>query len=37
MREVTIPLLEKFQQSIPFLYDDITPMDKQSEGMKKAR
>lgn len=37
MRQVTIPLLEEFKQKIPLLYDDIEPLAKQSEGMKKAR
>lgn len=37
MRQVTIPLLAEFQARIPMLFDDISPMDKQSEGMKKAR
>lgn len=37
MREVTIPLLAEFQSNIPILFDDITPMDKQSEAFKKAR
>lgn len=37
MRQVTIPLLREFQSKIPLLYDDIEPMQKQSEAMKKAR
>lgn len=37
MREVTIPLLLEFQNRIPMLFDDIEPMAKQSEQMKKAR
>ena len=37
MRQVTIPLLQEFQEKIPLLYDDIVPMQKQSEAMKKAR
>lgn len=37
MRQVTIPLLAEFQAKIPMLFDDISPMNKQSEGMKKAR
>ena len=37
MREVTIPLLKEFQEKIPILYDDIIPMAKQSESMKKGR
>lgn len=37
MREVTIPLLEEFKLKIPILFDDIEPMAKQSESMKKGR
>lgn len=37
MREVTIPLLKQFQDRIPLLYDDIEPLAKQSENMKKMR
>lgn len=37
MREVTIPLLEEFKANIPLLYDDIEPLMKQSESMKRAR
>lgn len=37
MREVTIPLLAQFQECIPLLFADITPNDKQSEAIKKAR
>jgi thymidylate synthase (FAD) len=37
MREVTLPLLSEFQQKIPILFDDIEPMAKQSESMKKGR
>ena len=37
MRQVMIPLLQEFQSKIPILFDDIVPLDKQSEGMKKAR
>ncbi len=37
MREVTIPLLAEFKAKIPMLFDDIEPLAKQSEGMKKAR
>jgi thymidylate synthase (FAD) len=36
-REVTLPLLEEFKAKIPLLFDDIEPMAKQAEGMKKAR
>lgn len=37
MRQVTIPLLSEFKSKIPLLFDDIEPLAKQSEGMKKAR
>jgi thymidylate synthase (FAD) len=37
MRQVTIPLLEQFKERIPILFDDIEPMAKQSEAIKKGR
>jgi len=37
MRQVTIPLLEEFQDSFPILFDDIVPNEKQSIAIKKAR
>jgi thymidylate synthase (FAD) len=37
MRQVTIPLLVEFKAKIPILFDDIEPMAKQSEGMRKGR
>lgn len=37
MREVTIPLLAQFKEVFPILFDDIIPMDKQSEAIKKGR
>ena len=37
MREVTIPLLAEFQEKIPLLYDDIEPLAKQAENLRKAR
>jgi len=37
MRQVTIPLLAEFKAKIPILFDDIEPMAKQSEGMRKGR
>ena len=37
MREVTIPLLEEFQQKIPILYEDIIPNERQANNMKKMR
>ena len=36
-RQVTIPLLQQFKNCIPLLFDDIEPMAKQSENLKKAR
>jgi len=35
-RRVTIPLLKVFQERIPLLYDDITPMEKQSVSMARV-
>ncbi len=37
MRQVTIPLLEEFKTKIPIFYEDIEPMAKQSENLKKGR
>lgn len=37
MRQVTIPLLEEFQNKIPLLYDDIIPLAKQIENERKPR
>lgn len=37
MRQVTIPLLAEFQEKIPLLFDDIEPMEKQVEAMRRAR
>ena len=37
MLEVTLPLLEEFKAKVPILFEDIAPMSKQSEGIKKAR
>lgn len=36
-RQVTIPLLKEFKETFPILFDDIEPMQKQSEAIKKAR
>ena len=36
-REVTMPLLAEFQNTIPLLYADIVPLAKQSENLRKAR
>ena len=37
MRQVTIPLLEEFRHKIPIFYEDIEPLAKQSENLKKGR
>lgn len=37
MRQVTIPLLAEFQTTFPILFDDIQPLAKQSESMKRMR
>src|ERR1035437_3048960 len=37
MRQVTIPLLEEFKSKIPILFDDIEPLMKQTESMKRMR
>src|SRR5215204_174834 len=37
MRQVAISLLEEFKSKIPILYDDIEPLAKQNENLKKAR
>lgn len=37
MRQVTIPLLAEFKANIPILFDDIEPLAKQSESMKRMR
>ena len=37
MREVTIPLLAEFKEKIPILFDDIEPMARQADSIKKAR
>ena len=37
MREIAIPLLAEFQERIPILFDDIEPMARQADGMRKAR
>lgn len=36
-REVTVPLLEKFQQLIPILYEDIEPNQRQIDNLRKPR
>lgn len=37
MRQVTVPLLEEFRSKIPIFYEDIEPLAKQSENLKKGR
>lgn len=37
MRQVTIPLLAELKEKIPILFEDIEPLAKQSESMKKMR
>lgn len=37
MRQVTLPLLQQFKDCIPLLFDDLEPMAKQSENLKKPR
>jgi thymidylate synthase (FAD) len=37
MRQVTIPLLTEFQEKIPILFEDIEPMAKQSDNLRKGR
>lgn len=36
-RRVTIPLLAEFKNRIPLLFDDIEPMARQIDNLKKAR
>jgi len=37
MKEVTIPLLTKFKQCIPLLYDDLEPNVRQIDNLRKPR
>lgn len=37
MRQVTIPLLAEFKATIPLLYDDIEPEQRQADNMRKMR
>lgn len=37
MRQVTIPLLNEFQEKIPVLFEDIEPEGKQADNLKKMR
>ena len=36
-RQVSIPLLQEFQEKIPILFEDIEPLAKQSDNLKKMR
>jgi len=37
MKQITIPLLQEFQQRVPILFEDLEPDRKQSESMKRLR
>lgn len=37
MRQVTIPLLAEFKAKIPLLYDDIEPLARQVDNLRKPR
>lgn len=37
MREVMIPLLKEFQEKIPILFEDIEPLARQIDNMRKPR
>jgi thymidylate synthase (FAD) len=37
MRQVTIPLLQEFQERIPILFEDIEPEAKQADNLRKMR
>ena len=36
-KKISIPMLAKFKETIPLLYDDITPNQRQVENLGKAR
>jgi len=36
-RRITIPMLAEFQKNIPLLFDDIAPLQRQIDNLKKAR
>lgn len=36
-RQVMLPLLAEFQEKIPILFEDIVPMDRQANAIKKGR
>ncbi len=37
MTRVVVPVLERFQQCVPLLYDDIKPLVRQIENLRKAK
>ena len=37
MRQVTLPLLQQFKDTVPILYDDILPEARQVDNLNKAR
>lgn len=37
MRQVTIPLLAEFQAKVPILFEDIEPLTRQADNLKKMR
>lgn len=37
LRRVVVPLLKTFQECIPLLFDDIEPLARQIDNLKKAR
>jgi len=37
MRQVTIPLLAEFKEKVPILFEDIEPMARQADNMRKGR
>ena len=36
-RQISLPLLEEFKSKIPILFEDIEPLAKQSDNLKKMR
>ena len=36
-KRITIPMLAEFQKNIPLLFDDIAPLQRQIDNLKKAR
>jgi thymidylate synthase (FAD) len=37
LRHVTIPLLMKFKETVPILFEDIVPESRQVENISKGR